>query len=302
MPILIAGATGLIGSALKEYLKSKHIDVHYLTRNQSLTTSDSDAYYWNPKSAIIDESCFKKVSVIVNLAGTRVSRPWTGRGKQALIDSRIESTRLLKNSVEKLKRHQIKHFVTASAIGVYSSDMTINQTEVNFKKAKTFLSTLIQNWERESLKFERNNINTTIVRFGHVFSNKGGFYPILNTFFLDRIGLVLGQGNQIYSWIHIDDTIQIIHQVMKNRWYGVYNLVAPECVSQKRLVKIMAKHKKHRTKLISIPSGLIELILGERSQLILNGQSVSAQKLMEKGYEFKFPTAESCVENLKVTK
>ncbi len=302
MKVLIAGATGLVGSALKELLINNNIQVAYLTRSKRVSTRDANAYYWNPRTKTIDDSCFINVNAIVNLAGTRVSRPWTKKGKQILVDSRIESTRLLKNSIQKYKTHQIKQYVAASAIGIYSSDSNSCQSEENFKKAKSFLSTLVQNWEKESLKLEQNNIKTTLVRLGHVFSNKGGFYPILNTFLFGKIGLILGRGNQIYSWIHIDDTVQIIHNILKNQWVGIYNLVAPEHISQRELTKILAKHKKHKTKLISIPSRLIMLFLGERSQLILNGQSVSAQKLLDKGYVFKFPTTYSCVENLKVTK
>ncbi len=302
MKVLIAGATGLVGSALKEFLISNSIQVVYLTRSKQLTAKDSNAYYWNPGTNTIDDSCFKSVHAIINLSGTRVSRPWTKRGKQILVDSRIESARLLKNSIQKYKNHKIKQYVSASAIGIYSSESNICQTEENFKKAKSFLSTLVQNWEKESLKFEQNNIKTTLLRFGHIFSNKGGFYPILNMFLFGRIGLILGRGRQIYSWIHIDDAVQIIYEILRNQWLGVYNLVAPDYISQKELTKNMASFKKHRTKLISVPSRLIMLFLGERGQLILNGQSVSAQKLLDKGYVFKFPTIHSCIKDLKVTK
>ncbi|MCY4297791.1 MAG: TIGR01777 family oxidoreductase [Flavobacteriaceae bacterium] len=302
MKVLIAGATGLVGTVLKKYLKTKNIDVHCLTRNQSIAKSDSKSFYWNPKKNIIDESCFRNVHAVVNLAGTRVSRSWTKKGKQILIDSRIQSTQLLRKSIENLKTHQIAHYVTASAIGIYSSKSNQLQTEENFKMATSFLSSLVQDWEREACKFESNKIKTTITRFGHVFSNQGGFYPILDTFLFNRLGFILGNGNQIYSWIHIDDVVRIIYQILKERWLGTYNLVSPECISQKELTRIISKYKAPKTMLLTVPSKLIKIVLGERSQLVLNGQSVSAQKLLNKGYVFRFPTTESCVENLKVTK
>ncbi|MCY4562026.1 MAG: TIGR01777 family oxidoreductase [Flavobacteriaceae bacterium] len=298
MKVLITGATGLIGSALKSHFKRQNIEVNYLTRNQRLIQSDPHAFGWDPNNGIIDGACFKEVQVIVNLAGARVSRPWTKKGKKILIDSRIKSIALLKNTIDKTNNHQIRHVLCASAIGIYKSDREQAQSEFSEPESNTFLSKLVQNWEQKSLGFEQLGIKTTILRFGHIFSNKGGIYPILNYFVFNRFNFLPGPGMQIYSWIHIEDTVRIIDHLIKKKSQGIYNLVAPEFISHKELIQTISKYKKHKTIVINIPSFLIKVLLGERSQLVLKGQRVSSKKIIDNGYLFKYPLIDSCVKIL----
>ena len=145
MTVLITGATGLIGSEIVSQCHKQNITVHYLTTSKEKLSDEPNykGYYWNPQNGIIDNACFKNVDAIINLAGASISKRWTSSYKKVILDSRLQSLQLLKDSLSKLN-HEVKHIISASAIGIYPASLT-NYYEENYPKtSKSFLGEVAQ--------------------------------------------------------------------------------------------------------------------------------------------------------------
>jgi len=144
MQILITGGTGLIGSSLCKHFKLQNHTVKYLTRNKKLAKKNADAYIWDIEKKFINDSCMDNIDVIIHLAGARISNSWSKKGKEKLRNSRINSTRLLYETIAKKKNAKIKHMLCASAIGIYQSNTETIQYETLEIEEKSFLSPLIE--------------------------------------------------------------------------------------------------------------------------------------------------------------
>jgi NAD dependent epimerase/dehydratase family enzyme len=125
MTVLITGATGLVGNEIVKQCQSQGILVHYLTTSKrKLSTTDNyKGFYWDPSTGIIDDACFKNVTAIINLAGASISKRWTSSYKKEILNSRLQSLQLLKDSLSKID-HQVGHLISASAIGIYPTSLT----------------------------------------------------------------------------------------------------------------------------------------------------------------------------------
>ena len=292
MKILITGATGLLGQAIVNQAQSQGIEIHYLSSSKSKMNQFPSAkgYFWNPSEGILDTDCFKGVTAIFHLAGATVSKPWTKSYKKQILSSRVESTRLL---VSKLKdfngSHSIEQIISASAVGIYPSDQENTLNESSPVSPRSFMEQVVIEWEKEVDAFVELNIAITKFRIGLVLTTKGGVLGPLKILTSLGLGAAFGNGKQGQSWIHVDDVVGLFLKALKERWEGVYNAVAPNPVSQTDFIKALAKALKRPYFLPSIPKTLLTLVIGEMSSLVLDSHWISAQKILDKGYEFKYP-------------
>lgn len=286
--ILITGATGLIGTTLVRFLRTKGQKINILTRNPESNFIDGvETFFWEPSEDKIDVRCFRGVSVIVHLAGASINTKWTKSGKKLIFDSRIDSSKLLLTEIKKLPNHAIRQIVCASGIGIYPSDATKLYFEDDSLKSKSYLHNLVHDWEKTNQMFESLSIDVTIFRIGLVLSKEGGIYPIMSRLILNKFGLVFGNGRQVISWIYIDDLVRLIALAGDEKWTGVYNAVAPNPLSQEEMIVTILRFKTQATNYIRVPVWLIKMVLGERSDLTLSSQNVSAKKILSKGFQFK---------------
>lgn len=288
--VLIAGGTGLIGKKLQNTLHTAGYAVVVLTRNEKLVSSP--AYrLWNPDNNFISENALADVDVIVNLCGAGIAdKPWTASRKKELHDSRVKPTILLLE--EARKSGQVKHYISASGINCYPT----NTQQVVLEKdayGLDYLSQLVKDWETAALKFEEI-CPVTRLRIGAVLSENGGALSKMKPLFKWGLGAPLGTGQQPFTWIHEDDLVMAILHILDHKLNGAYNICG-ETVSN-RVFSLALSKAVHRWMLpIPVPAFLMRLILGEMSEMLLNGVNTNAQKLKDTGFDFKYKDIDSAL-------
>ena len=299
MKILVTGATGFIGTALCSHLLKHNHSVHYLVTNAK-DIKDKENYkgfLWNPEKNEIDLNSLDQVDAIVNLAGHTINCAWTEENKKAIHDSRINCSNTLFKAL-KDNQHQVKSIVNASAIGIYPSSETAVYTEHSTDFGNDFLAEVCKDWEAANLRFESLGITTAITRFGLILSKDNGVLHELAKVVSKGLGANLGNGEQWMSWIHFNDVIEIIYQLLKNQQGGIFNVVAPNAVKQHQFLKLLAAQLNKPLWLPNIPEFVIKFGLGKRSALVLSSQHVQSVKLPEIGYKFMFTDLASTLKDL----
>ena len=299
MRVLITGATGLIGSEIVKNCHAKGIAVNYLTTNKSKIENNSNyqGFYWNPSQSKIDVNCIKDVGTIIHLVGASISKRWTKAHKQAIINSRLETTALLHDTV-KNNPNTIKQIISASAIGYYPDSLTNYYSEDEKEISKSFLGQVVEAWEQVVDTFKTLNIIVSKVRIGIVFSNKGGAFPELAKPIKFGAGAVMGSGKQWMSWVHLNDLAGIFMHVLQHNLEGIYNGVAPNPATNNTITKVIAKKMKRPLFLPNIPKFAMQLVLGEMHIILFESQRVSSKKIEDSGFEFKFNNLEAALEEL----
>lgn len=299
MKVLVTGATGLVGQALTNKLLQRGDSVNYLTTRSSKITSQEylKGFKWDTNNQTIDKSCFDGVDCIINLAGASVSKRWTPSHKRAILDSRIDSLKLLYESLSKTD-HNVKSLISASAIGIYPSSPTKLYDESETELSNDFLGQIVQEWEKASTHFKNHNMNVAKIRIGIVLAKKGGALEKISKPVKNYVGAFLGSGKQWQSWIHIEDLASLFCYILDEQLSGVYNGVAPNPVNNKEMTQAIAKILMKPILLPPVPKFVLKLGLGEMSQIVLNSQLVSSKKIQENGFVFKFPKIEHALEDI----
>lgn len=293
--ILITGASGFIGTQLVSNLLQKNYRVVGLTRQKNKIAKHPSMQWIQD----LDELKTDQIDYVINLAGESIGQGrWTDKRKQVLIQSRIQTTEQLYQYLNK-RNITPKRIISGSAVGFYgidSSEKWEHSCDEHALPQAIFMSELCQKWEAVTAKFP--NQETKIIRLGVVFGHKGGILPQM--LFPIKINLVkkIGHGRQPCVWIHIQDAIEAIEFLMlKDTSQHVFNLVAPEKSNQKAFADIASLILK-RKPFFNLPSWIMQSLLGEQSQLILNGQYVQPKALLDAGFQFKFATLKQALNDL----
>ncbi|MGE8540930.1 TIGR01777 family oxidoreductase [Acinetobacter sp. ANC 3813] len=293
--VLITGASGFIGTRLIEYFLSQDYAVIGLSRKKNLVSRHPDMQWISQ----LDELKSDQVDYVINLAGESIGEGrWTAARKQQLIDSRVQMTENLYRYLER-RRIVPKCIISGSAIGYYGIDPDEKWQQACTEESapqSIFQSEMCQQWEKTALQF--SNQNTKIIRLGIVLSAKGGILPqMLQPIRLNLAGRI-GHGRQPIVWVHIRDVLRAIEFLMTKQPEGtVFNLTAPERGSQAEFADLAAR-QLHKRPLLSVPAWVMKMMLGEQSQLVLNGQYVQPKALQNAGFEFKFPTLKEALTDL----
>jgi uncharacterized protein len=299
MKVLVTGATGLIGSEICKLLLQNGIKVNYLTTSKNKISQEQNynGFYWNPNTGVIDENCFLDVTTIIHLAGASIAKRWTPAYKEEIIESRVLSSNLLFKTL-KNNPHQVKQFISASAIGIYPDSLD-NFYDEDFKNFNnSFLTNVVVKWEEAVNQIERLNIIVCKIRIGLVLSNKGGaLAEIVKTTKLG-LGAAFGSGKQLQSWIHISDLANIFIFAAQNNLKGVFNAVAPQPVTNKVLSQETAIALQKPFFLPNIPKFFMKIVLGEMHTLLFESQNVSSNKIQQQGFVFKFNNIKNALANL----
>ena len=295
--ILITGGTGLIGSKLLDSIDKSVYNVYVLTRKKSYKENGVNYINWDPENSVLDISQIKNLYSVINLAGESIDGSrWTSNYKRKILDSRVNSTRLLFNKVKEMKELP-KSFISASATGFYEVNTDNPQAETDLP-GNNFLSDVVQQWEKEILKFKDLGLRTTTFRIGLVLSKDGGVLKRLYPIFKFFLGVPIGSGKQMISWIHESDMIGLINMAIEsNKLEGVYNAVAPEIITNTEFTKSLLKslNRFSYPSIIKAPSFIVRILFGEQSDLVLNGLNISSEKIMQSNYKFKFTKLSSAL-------
>jgi hypothetical protein len=299
MKVLITGAKGLIGNELVALLLQNGVSIHYLTTSKKKIENQPNykGFYWNPEQGSINENCLMGVNAIIHLAGATISKRWTKSYKQEIIESRLLSSAVL---FKALKNHpnQVQQIVSASGTAIYpNNDKVIydeNATEID----NSFLGNVVLKWEESVDKFKSLGLKVCKLRTGIVLSDKGGALIEMAKPIKMGIGSPFGTGKQIQSWIHIHDIAALYFFAISNDLEGVYNAVAPNPVSNEKLSLAIATVLKKPLFMPNIPKFIMKLLLGEMHELLFENRNISSQKIVEKGFVFKYKTIDEAMENI----
>lgn len=285
--ILITGGTGLIGSRLTNQLLDKGYTVSHLSRSAGKDPRVK-TFFWNVNKGEIDPRCLEGVGTIIHLAGAGIAaKRWTKKRKKELIESRTKSIGLIYNLME-IDPGQIRSVISASAIGYYSDRGDELLTEASLP-ATDFLAECCVKWEQAVDAGEKFNLRIVKLRTGVVLDKKGGALKQLAVPVKLYVGSPLGSGMQWTPWIHWQDTLDMyLHAVERLDFAGVYNMVAPNPVTNKELTVAVAKQLHKPLWAPKVPAFVLKLLLGEMSTVVLGSTRVSAQKVEEVGFKFKF--------------
>jgi len=292
MKLLITGGTGTIGKEITKIALKKKYKINILTRNKSITSINEDLnyFFWNPVTKEIDSKCFEDIDSVINLAGFNVFNPWGKKNKSKILDSRLNSTKFILDEINK-RNIKFKSFINASGTQAYKSSYSNYYSEHDAISDKNnFINQVVINWESIILDYKKIMPSTSfsIMRIGLVLSRDGGFYKILNKLARFYLLSTIGTGEQWQSWIHVNDVARAFLRNSKESWEGIYNLVTPNPVTNKVMLKSIAKHANRKIIFPKIPLKIVNLILGEMSQIINSSLKVKPSNLKQKKFKYNF--------------
>jgi hypothetical protein len=284
--ILVTGGTGLIGKKLCGLLQSKGYKVLILSRSNS---KNPTIFEWNLEQNYIAIEAIINTDYIIHLAGESIAdKRWTAARKQAIINSRVQSTNLLFNTI-KAHNPNLKGFIAASGVGFYGATTSQKVFTETDEVGNDFLAYVCQLWETSSNQFNTLNIRTVIFRTGIVLSKKGGALEKITRPIKLGVGSPIGSGKQYVPWIHIDDLCNMYLEAIENIEYsGIYNAVAPEHITNSQLTKSIAKQLHKKIWLPNVPSFVLKLFFGKMAVILLEGSKVSSDKIAATKFEFKY--------------
>ncbi len=291
MRIAISGATGLVGSELTKALQTAGSEVTRLVRKNPGATD----ILWNPSETSFDAESLGECQAVVHLAGENIATGrWTPDKKNRIRESRVHSTRLLAESLAKLKQKP-PVFLCASAIGYYGDAGDALQTESS-PAGDDFLAEVCAAWEAATAPARDAGIRVVNLRIGVVLSDQGGALAKMLTPFRLGLGGRVGSGKQYMSWIALPDLVGAIrHAIHTGAVSGPLNGVAPAPVTNSEFTRTLGKVLGRPT-LFPMPAFMARLMFGEMAEaLLLSSTRVSAEKLEQSGYRFEFPDLEAAL-------
>jgi len=290
MRIVISGGSGLVGSAATAALRADGHNVGHLVRpGGALKAGDVS---WDPMGATVDIAGLEGAEAVIHLGGAGIADGrWTGERMKLIRSSRIDTTRVLVDSLARLKQKP-RAFIVASAIGYYGNcgDEILTESSAN---GTNFLALLCRDWEAESRRAAALGMRTAILRSGIILSGKGGALPKMLTPFKLGVGGRLGSGQQWMSWIAIEDVIGIIRYALTNEQIsGPVNVVAPAPVRNEEFTRLLAG-MLHRPAILPAPAFALRLALGDMAdEMLLASQRVQPERLLSAGFSFRFQILE----------
>lgn len=297
--VLITGASGLIGGRLTEMLLAKGYSINTLGRQAGAAKKgNARAYTWDIENHKMDAAALDGVDALIHLAGAGVAdKRWTSARKKEILDSRVNSTRLLFDTLKQVP-NKVKTIVSASAVGYYGDCGDEIVTE-NHPVAKTFLAEVTRRWEAEVNKLEAIGIRHVCCRIGIVLAAHGGALPqLVKTLPLGVAGY-FAKTPLYYPWVHIDDVCGImIYGIENAEMQGSYNTTAPNPVTIRALMEAIVQAKHTRAIYTPVPPFALKLALGEMADMLLSSQKCSDEKIIKAGYAFNYPDLKKALANI----
>jgi uncharacterized protein (TIGR01777 family) len=294
MNILIAGGSGFIGSALENYLNSKGHTVWILTRRPSNRRND---IHWDGSTSVGWEDRLDEMDAVVNLTGFGLEHwPWTKFQKQKFLQSRLIPAHALTSAIER-STHQPKVFLQISGINYYGELGDTIADELT-PPGNDFLAQLTVQWEAASQPVEKLGVRFIVARSAVVLDRHAGMFPLMALPTRLFIGGRFGNGTQAVPWIHLIDHIRAIGLLLENvSMHGVFNLISPAPTSNDEFMRSIAR-EMHRPFWFPVPAFLLHTVLGEMSTLLVNGRYSQPKRLLDVGFEFRYPTIDAALGNL----
>jgi uncharacterized protein (TIGR01777 family) len=285
--IAVAGASGLVGSALVPFLAARGYTVATLNR------SGAGGIAWNPELGTIDAAALTGVDAVVHLGGASVAQRWNQTTKRAILASRVASTRLLAETLARLATPP-RVLVVASAIGIYGFQDDDAIHDEDSPSGDGFLADVCRQWEAASEPARQAGIRVVQPRIGLVLSARGGALAQMLWPFRCGAGGPIGGGRQWQSWIQLDDLVDVLHHtLMDESLRGPLNAVSPNAVRQADFARALGRVLR-RPAIVPLPAFLVNLLFGEMGRTLLLGSCrVAPRRLAAAGFRFRFNDLEA---------
>jgi uncharacterized protein (TIGR01777 family) len=300
MRVIIPGGSGFIGSALSKALLADGHEVIVLSRNPGKVNgmpASVQLRKWDGKSAEGWQDLAAGDYAIVNLAGETIAQRWSKDNKQAIRQSRVDSGKAVMDVIN-AAAEKPRVLVQSSAVGYYGTETGDAQVTESFSPGNDFLAKVCFDWEISTAPATKLGVRRPVIRTGIVLSTEGGALPQQLLPFKLFVGGPVGNGNQWYPWIHLDDEVRAIHFLLTNETAdGPFNLTAPNPVTNKEFGKLVGE-AMGRPSVMPAPGFAMKALFGDMSLLLLEGQRAVPQNLLAAGFRFKFDTAQAALRDL----
>ncbi|MEK4387387.1 TIGR01777 family oxidoreductase [Solibacillus sp. FSL W7-1464] len=297
MKVAIAGGTGMVGRRLSKLLLEQGHEVIVLTRGKQHTENNILYVQWL-KDGATPEHHVENTDAFVNLAGVSLNEGrWSDEQKQKILSSRLESTDEIIRILQTVKQKP-KVLINASAVGIYPVSETAVYTEQATEQATDFLGSVVAQWEEKALQAQLLGIRTCLTRFGVILEKGEGALPMMVLPYKLGVGGTIGSGRQWLSWIHAEDVARAILFAIENGTLsGPINFTTPNVKRMKQFGHSISK-ALNRPHWFPVPSMALKIALGEKSMLVLDGQHVVPEKLLNANFDFKFISVEDAIRDL----
>ncbi|MGU3376468.1 TIGR01777 family oxidoreductase [Chryseobacterium sp. M5A1_1a] len=296
MKIIIAGGTGFLGENLENYFTEKGNQVYILTRRPKR----ENEIYWDAKTLGEWKNILEKADVLINLTGKSVDCRYHDKNKKEIYTSRIDSTKVLQEAVN-LCTAKPKVWLNASSATIYVHSEKHLNTEKNGIIGDDFSMNICKSWEQEFFKIKNEEIRKVALRTSIVLGNNGGAFPKLRMITKLGLGGKQGRGNQMVSWIHIEDFCNAVEWIIQNEHIdGAINITAPNPIANEEMMRKLRKQMK-------IPFGMnapvwqleiASLFLNTETELLLKSRNVYPENLIKSGFQFLYPTFDQTIIDL----
>jgi uncharacterized protein (TIGR01777 family) len=289
MHIVVSGSTGLLGRALVSHFEA---DGHEVTPLVRPTTSGArDGIPWSPSAGELDPARLEGVDAVVHLAGESINQRWNERTKARILNSRVEGTSLLAETLAGLDDPP-EVFVSASAIGYYGDRGDTRLTE-DADPGDLFISDVCEQWEAAAQPAAENGIRVVNPRIGVVLSEEGGALPQMLPPFRFGLGGHLGSGEQWMSWVTREEFVGAIDHILNTEELaGPVNVCSPNPVTNRTFTNVLGE-ALNRPTVTFVPGFAVNLMFGQMGEeLLLASARVEPTKLEASGYEFEQPDLE----------
>ncbi|WP_391203896.1 TIGR01777 family oxidoreductase [Psychrobacillus sp. L4] len=287
MKIAITGGTGFVGRELTKLLVQKGHHVFILSRSTNKLLNDTTTIAWLTENSQPEKE-LEGIDAIVNLAGESINNGrWTVEQKKKIYDSRMRATDEVLRILKALKLKP-KVLVNASAIGIYPASEDKVYTEKSTATGTDFLAKTVHDWEKKAMSAEQLGIRVAYGRFGIILGKNDGALPLMALPYKMFVGGPIGSGQNWMSWVHVKDVANALLFAVEHDLQGPFNVAAPHAKRMNEFGKTLATVLK-RPYYFPVPSFALKLALGEKSQLVIEGQHVLPTVLSENGFNFEFP-------------
>lgn len=296
MKIVIAGGTGFLGNALRDHFRSLRHEVQVLTRKPR---GPGDVA-WDGQGPGDWSRLLDGADVLINLAGRSVDCRYTAANRKQVLSSRILSTRALQQAVNDC-RQPPRLWINASSATAYIHATTVLMDEYSGIVGDDFSMNVCKAWESEFFRTGNDAVRKVAIRTSIVLGNTGGAYPRLKTLVRAGMGGCQGRGDQMVSWIHLEDFCRALDFIItESTLNGIVNVTAPNPVANRDFMAAL-RRRCHMPFGCRLPVWLLEpgaALIGTETELLLKSRNVFPQKLLEAGFVFQYPVVDAALQYL----
>lgn len=292
--IVIAGGTGLLGSACADLLRSKGYTVQILSRKAS---NDENTVQWAPSKRTIESNVIDGAFAVINLTGTPLDdKRWTDKFKKVLRQSRIEPAEFLGELINQASTPP-EVYVGVAGVAIYgdSGPSPIRESDRS-AEASDFIVKLSHDWENAHPRHP--DMRSVTIRIGIVMAKESGFLPSVLAPARTGVFAYFGNGRQYMGWIHIEDLARlVVHSIENSEVNGTYNGAA-EGKAMKEVMRDVRDAKGAIGIVAPVPGIVASIVLGEMAELLMWSCNPSNEKIIETGFHFKHTDLRSALTDL----